>query len=122
MNPYGTPVSLLPLIQVCLSDAPQQARIKTVKSMLRGAAGKAMRGDIGNWIAQTLSIETLVPEIYARWRPLVRDAIQFVFSNLSDARLATKIIEQFDLPLDTPPANRLVKLISQMPGIQKVGQ
>jgi len=118
----SVPANLAPLLTACLADAPADVRIRTVKSILRSAAGRSSRQDIGNWIARILSVETLVPDVYGPWRLLVRDSIQFVFSRLSDARLAAKLVEQVDLPLDTEPANRLVRLVSQMPGIQKVGQ
>lgn len=63
-----------------------------------------------------------MPESAARWRPLVTDAIQFIFSNLSAARLQDKLSEQLALPPDTPPERRLLRLIAKMPGLQKIGQ
>ena len=80
------------------------------------------RQETGGWIAQIVPIETLVPEDVKHWRPLVEDAIQFVFQHLSEDRLEEKIREQMMLPLDTPAEQRLLRLISYMPGIQKVGQ
>jgi ubiquinone biosynthesis protein len=67
-------------------------------------------------------IEFLVPDAAARWRPLVHDAMEFIFTHLSQARLAPKIAEQMALPPDTPPAARLLRLISRMPSLQKLGQ
>jgi ubiquinone biosynthesis protein len=80
------------------------------------------RREIGEWIAQIVPIESLVPEESKHWRPLVEDAIQYVFMHLAEDRLETKIREQMLLPLDTPAEQRLLRLISRMPGIQKVGQ
>jgi ubiquinone biosynthesis protein len=80
------------------------------------------RGEIGEWIAQIVPVETLVPEDVKRWRPLVRDALRYVFLHLAEDRLEAKIREQMLLPLDTPAEQRLLRLISHMPGIQKVGQ
>ncbi len=80
------------------------------------------RAQIGGWISRIIPIETLVPDEAARWRPLVLDAIQFVFSHLSDDRLAAKIAGQSELPADTPPEQRLIRLISRMPALQKIGQ
>jgi ubiquinone biosynthesis protein len=73
-------------------------------------------------ISQILPVEALVPEVYKQWRPLVRDAMRLVFSRLSDSRLAPKLVEQFELPPDTPPELRLLRLIAKMPGLQKLGQ
>jgi ubiquinone biosynthesis protein len=69
-----------------------------------------------------VSVESLVPEAHAEWRPLVRNAFEFVFSHLSAARLQPKIIEQLTMPPDTPPERRLLRLIARMPGLQKLGQ
>jgi len=80
------------------------------------------RREIGEWIAKIVPIETLVPEDVKQWRPLVRDALRYVFQHLAEDRLEAKIREQMLLPLDTPPEQRLLRLIAHMPGIQKVGQ
>jgi ubiquinone biosynthesis protein len=73
-------------------------------------------------MARFVPVESLVPSAHAKWRPLVRDALQFVFSNLSAERLRVKIAEQMMLPADTPPEQRLLRLVSRMPGLQKLGQ
>ena len=111
---------LQPLLTACLGRGSQQARSRRVQEIL--ATNQALRDALGSWIAQMLSVDSLVPEVYRKWRPLVRDSIQFVFSRLSDQRLAMKLVEQLDLPLETPAASRLLLLISKMPGIQKLGQ
>jgi predicted unusual protein kinase regulating ubiquinone biosynthesis (AarF/ABC1/UbiB family) len=77
---------------------------------------------VGSWIESLIPIETLVPESAARWRPLVTEAIQFVFTHLSPARLQDKMSGQMSLPADTPPERRLLRLIAKMPGLQKIGQ
>ena len=67
-------------------------------------------------------VESLLGEAQKKWRPLVQDALEFVFSNLSAGRLTPKIAEQMTLPADTPPEQRLLRLVSRMPGLQKLGQ
>ena len=114
----GEVLELEPLIRACLADTPRSARVRAVQSMLT----PGLRDALGHWIAQSLSLEMLVPEVYSEWRPLVRDAFQFLFAHLSEERLAEKLVDQAALPLDTPPAARLLSLIAKMPGIQKVGQ
>jgi ubiquinone biosynthesis protein len=64
----------------------------------------------------------MVPEEHRAWRPLVRDAFDFIFARLSSERLAAKIHEQMELPAGTAPELRLIRLISKMPGLQKLGQ
>jgi len=80
------------------------------------------RREIGAWVKQIVPIETLVPEDAKRWRPLVQDAIQYIFSHVAEQRLAAKFGEQMVLPFDTPAERRLLVLISRMPGLQKIGQ
>ncbi|HYL75920.1 MAG TPA: AarF/UbiB family protein [Bryobacteraceae bacterium] len=93
-----------------------------VRSFLGTAEGRLLREEMGQWIAQGLSVDELVPDRYSEWRPLVRDCFQFLFAQLSDARLAEKLVEQARLPLETTPGERLVRLLSKMPAIQKLGQ
>jgi len=116
----SVPEEIKPVIQACLGDAPGDVRIANVKSLLTGA--KPVRDALGNWITRILAVDVLVPEIYKKWRPLIRDGFQFLFAHLSADRLAAKLVGQVDLPLDTPPATRLFQLIGKMPGIQKLGQ
>jgi len=80
------------------------------------------RQEIGEWVKRLVPIEILVPESARRWQPLVLDSIQYVFRHLAEERLAEKIGEQMRLPPGTPPETRLLRLISRMPGLQKMGQ
>ncbi|HEY1341203.1 MAG TPA: hypothetical protein VGF59_27020, partial [Bryobacteraceae bacterium] len=80
------------------------------------------RREIGGWITRLVPVDFLVPEDTARWRPLVRDALEFLFTRLSAGRLAAKLVEQFELPAGTPPERRLLVRIARMPGLQKLGQ
>jgi ubiquinone biosynthesis protein len=73
-------------------------------------------------LVQLIDIEKIVPPVYRRWRPLVRDAMAFLFAHLSDGRLASKIAEQMQLPANARTEVRLLRLISKMPGLQKIGQ
>jgi ubiquinone biosynthesis protein len=97
-------------------------RTVAVKTALQTPAGRMLRNELGSWVIQFLPAETIVPEVYAAWRPLVRDAMLFMISHLSAARLAPKLVEQIDLPPDTAPEARLLRLIAKVPGLQKIGQ
>jgi predicted unusual protein kinase regulating ubiquinone biosynthesis (AarF/ABC1/UbiB family) len=67
-------------------------------------------------------VEHLVPEPYTVWRKPVREAMLFVVDHLSDARLATKLLEQIELSPNARPETRLLQLIAKVPGLQKLGQ
>ncbi|PWU11518.1 MAG: hypothetical protein C5B51_02440 [Terriglobia bacterium] len=74
------------------------------------------------WITRLIPVEALLPDVPGMWRPLVADAFRFVFSSLSGPRLQAKIAEQMELPPNTAAEARLIRLISKMPGLQKLGQ
>lgn len=69
-----------------------------------------------------MPLETLVPDVYADWRPVVRDAVAFVGSRLSVERVVPKLVAQMLLPAEMPLEQRLLLLIAQMPSLQKIGQ
>ena len=104
------------------ASSEPETRLSTVEAALAGGRGRYWRREIGKWIGRLVPVEILVPEAAARWRPLVRDAFQFLFTHLSGRRLATKVVQQFELPFDTPPEQRLLRLVNKMPGLQKIGQ
>ncbi len=97
-------------------------RIGAVEAALCSPAGPMLRKAAGKWIVDHLPIEELVPEKYASWRVLVQDAMQFTVWTLSAARLAPKLVEQWELPANTPTEKRLLFLIAKVPGLQKLGQ
>jgi predicted unusual protein kinase regulating ubiquinone biosynthesis (AarF/ABC1/UbiB family) len=98
-------------------------RVRAIEQVLDSPAGEFVRREMGRWIVeQVVPVEVLVPEFYARWREPVREAMLFVVAHLSAARLAPKILEQVQLPPDTPAEERLLLLIAKVPGLQKLGQ
>ena len=120
--PAGIDVGPLALWASMMAGGDPAGRISMVEAALKGERGRYWRGEVGKWIGRLVPVETLVPDSARRWRPLVRDAFQFVFARLSDRRLATKVVQQFELSADTAPEQRLLRLINKMPGLQKVGQ
>lgn len=102
--------------------ATSSGRIRAIDELLRSPAAGFLRDRIGRWVIQRLPAEDLVPDKYAQWRPLVQDAMLFMFLHLSIERLAPKLVEQMELPSNTPTGARLLKLIAKVPGLQKLGQ
>lgn len=72
--------------------------------------------------AWDLDISSLVPEVYAQYRPLVADVIDFFLRRLSAPRLAAILNEQQSLPGDASVAQRLTALLFHCPTLQKLGQ
>lgn len=111
------------LAQFESETATTESRIAEVETLLRNPVAEQFRWEMGKWIVEQLvPVEELVPAKYEEWRPPVRDAMLFVISHLSIPRLAPKLVEQYELPSDTPATERLLRLISKVPGLQKLGQ
>jgi len=103
------------------ATAAEQTR--AIEAGLRSPVGEAMRDTMARWIVdEIVPVGRLVPQAYVEWRPPVRDAMMFVVARLSPARLAPKLLEQLELPLDTSAEVRLLRLIAKVPGLQKLGQ
>jgi ubiquinone biosynthesis protein len=106
---------------------PQKAtpaeKIRAIEAGLRSPFGQSVRETMAQWIVdEIVPVERLVPAAYIKWRPPVRDAMMFVVTRLSAARLAPKLLEQIELPPNTAPEVRLLRLIAKVPGLQKLGQ
>jgi ubiquinone biosynthesis protein len=98
-------------------------KIRLIEDALRSPAAPSVRDGLARWIVdEIVPVDALVPEAYKQWRPPVRDAMMFVVTCLSPARLAPKLLEQIELPARTPPEVRLLRLIAKVPGLQKLGQ
>ena len=111
------------LLDYLPKDATPAERVSTIEAGLRSPIGRSLREAMARWIVEGIvPVERLVPETYLKWRPPVRDSMMFVVARLSPARLAPKLLEQLELPLDTSPEARLWRLIAKVPGLQKLGQ
>ncbi len=74
---------------------------------------------LGDWISGLLG---LVPDDYAAYRPLVRDALLFFLERLPADHLETILAEQLKLPIAATPAHRLHALFLACPTLHKLGQ
>src|ERR1039458_2244663 len=104
-------------------EATAAEKTSAIEAWLRSPAGGALREAMAKWIVdEIVPVDRLVPQAYVEWRPPVRDAMMFVVTRLSPARLAPKLLEQLELPLKTSAEVRLLRLIAKVPGLQKLGQ
>lgn len=98
-------------------------KVSAIEAGLRSPMGESVRETMARWIVdEVVPVDRLVPETYSNWRPPVRDSMIFVVTRLGPARLAPKLLEQIELPPDTPAEVRLLHLIAKVPGLQKLGQ
>lgn len=111
------------LVDLLPSNGTRAERISAIEAVLRSPTGRSLRDEMARWIVEVLvPVEKLVPASYVKWREPVRDAMTFVVARLSPARLAPKLLEQLELPDNTPAEARLLRLIAKVPGLQKLGQ
>jgi ubiquinone biosynthesis protein len=94
----------------------------TIRDALESLEGETQRRQLGQLLSRLLPLEALIPDIYQKWRPIVRDGVAFIGAHLSSARLAEKLADQVMLPADVPLEQRLMAFIAQMPSLQKLGQ
>lgn len=105
------------------ADATPEEKLNAIESGLNSPIGRALREAMARWIVEEIvPVEALVPEPYLKWRSPVHDSMVFVVTHLSAGRLAPKLLEQIELPPNTPPETRLLRLIAKVPGLQKLGQ
>src|ERR1700741_3441560 len=77
-------------------------KISAIESGLQSPAGASLRDAMAQWIVdEAVPVKSLVPEAYLKGRPPVREAMMFVVTRLSPARLAPKLLEQIELPAKT---------------------
>ena len=62
------------LFSLLSNNATHEEKVKAVESVLESHGGQAFRSQMADWVLQFLPVDQLVPDKYAHWRPLVRDA------------------------------------------------
>jgi ubiquinone biosynthesis protein len=117
------PDQLRAALENFLPEGPRSKKISAIEAALRSLSGQSVREAMARWIVdEIVPVESLVPEPYLKWRAPVREAMMYVVAHLSPGRLAPKLLEQIELPIDTPAEARLLRLIAKVPGLQKLGQ
>jgi ubiquinone biosynthesis protein len=104
------------------TDVPQAERISNLLALLQSSLAPQVRQQLGGPVLALLEGDDFVPDAYLQWRALVEDALRYTLLHMSARRLATKLVEQFELPVGTSSEIRLVRFIGKMPGFQKLGQ
>src|SRR6516162_7254570 len=117
------PDQLREAIENFLPRGSTEERIGAIEAALRSPIGQSLRQAMARWIVdEIVPVQSLVPESYLKWRAPVREAMMYVVAHLSPARLAPKLLEQIEIPIDTTAEVRLLRLIAKVPGLQKLGQ
>jgi len=69
-----------------------------------------------------LNLDSLIPECYAQYRPLVADALRLFLAQLSPARRAALLRTQAAMPPGTPDEARAFAVMRACPTLHKLGQ
>jgi ubiquinone biosynthesis protein len=88
-----------------------------MKSRAAGRFGLAL-----SVLRDRVAASDLLPGVYARYRPLLADALRFFLERLPADRLERIISEQAALAVSTSVAERLVALVRRAPALHKLGQ
>lgn len=111
------------LLAVLATEPLDQAALETIlQDLLDDLDATEQQQFVRKFVGQFLPLEVLVPDIYQKWRPIVRDAAIYIGQNLSSQRLIPKLAHQLTLPVETSLERRALIFIEQMPAIQKIGQ
>ena len=117
------PDQLRTALENFLPEGSTSERVNAIEAALRSQVGQSLREAMARWIVdEIVPVESLVPESYLKWRAPVREAMMYVVAHLSPGRLAPKILEQIELPIETMAEVRLLRIIGKVPGLQKLGQ
>lgn len=71
---------------------------------------------------EALDIGQILPESYAKYRPLLIDGVCFFLENLPENRLAQLFIRQYHLAANASYTDRVLDLLHQCPTLHKLGQ
>ncbi len=71
---------------------------------------------------EILDIAPLVPQEYAAYRPLIRDALLFFLERLPPHRQTVIVVEQLQMAEDTGLVDRVGALLHHCPTLHKLGQ
>jgi ubiquinone biosynthesis protein len=85
-------------------------------------AAYAVRAELVQSLLDSTGMEEVVPEVYAGFRPVVKDGAAFILSSVSEERFSRMTAVQLALSPDAPAGRRLAALALEMPMLQKLGQ
>lgn len=112
------------MVSQCETRAP--ASFVTMRALLLmqvQPAGRAWPAIFMNvTMLDKIDFDNLIPDVYAEYRPLVRDALAFFLAELPPERAAAIAASQLRLPIGAPAAARLVSLLRHCPTLHKLGQ
>ena len=120
--PLASQRGLLELQLPGIWTAPVPERESRLRRFLEQYDLEPYREKIARGLLEATRIESMIPEFYAAFRPVVRDGISFFLARFSAGRLQELVLRQFVLPAEAEPGRRLTALVSRIPVLFKLGQ
>ncbi len=105
-----------------LMDKSRAEQKRLLQEYLRDADLTPFKDHFAAELLRITGLETAVPEVYAEFRPVLRDAIRYLLSAVKGERLKDICIEQLLLPAGTAAEERLFHLAACLPTLYKLGQ
>ncbi len=114
------------VLMALMLDERRQSEPEAVRQeltqILSGLDIESKREEVVELLLELIPVQELVPAVYEKYLQMVADAARVILSKLSPERLRVKLVEQMLLPLDATLQERVLKLITRMPTMQKLGQ
>ncbi|MFZ2956502.1 MAG: AarF/UbiB family protein [Candidatus Ozemobacteraceae bacterium] len=104
------------------SSADEAGRATLLRDLLAPIDLEPHRSKIASDLITAIRLDDLLPDLYADFRPIVRDGVAFLLERLSTPRLKELMIEQFLFAPETPSGMRLQRLARRLPTLHKLGQ
>ncbi len=80
------------------------------------------REEIAKELIQLTKLSEVIPELYREYRPIVYDGSLFFLARLSQPRFKKLLMDQILLGDEVSSGERLIRLVQEMPTLQKLGQ
>lgn len=110
------------MVRQFVRNASPEALQQKLNAMADAMGDAAFKKEIARQIVERTQPQKGVPEVYADYRPLVRDGIEFFLSRVDRQRLMELVVNQLKLDPKTRTEERLLELAKAFPTLHKLGQ
>ncbi len=111
-----------PELQHFAQNASQAASAKQLDALAAAMGDENFAQHLAREIVARSKPQGAIPEVYARYRTVVRDGIVFFLSQVSRERLIELALSQSNLDPDTDTRKRLLELAKRFATLHKMGQ
>ena len=111
-----------PIYGPLAASASPEALIAKLEAVSTAMGDEAFAQGLAHEILVHTRPEEAIPEAYARYRPIVRDGIEFFLAQVNRGRLVALAASQLKLNPAVSTQERLIELAKQFPTLHKLGQ